>query len=393
MKFKSPGAVAAQADAIATRKEAASRRRALEGSADFGELMRSNPGVRVAPKGSHAAAFADFLTNSPTVRAELERAHIEAANPRDRHFSTYLRTGGGRFESRDLGEVTGSQGGYLAPPSFADTVLEQIRYSSAIIGHAQIWSSETGSAANYPTITDTAQKMVNVAENTDISASQVDPTFGTVAFGIAKLYSAPSFLRMSRALTQDSAFPIENVAARAITSRLVRGLDFDFTATLLAGITNTVTTAVSGLLDFASLVKAYYTVKAAYRPTGIWIFSTSAMQAIRSLTDTTNLRPLFIDTPVQQDTEPVFGQVANVPLLLGARAYESDNFAAVAGGAVTGIFVSLPHALIVRRALDLEVLQLEERYANSGEIAFSGISRWDSAVALAEAGCTITVKP
>jgi HK97 family phage major capsid protein len=308
-------------------------------------------------------------------------------------FDRYLRGGEpgavlARGEHRDMGE--GGSSGYLVPAAFNREVLTAMKAGSAIVGHAKLFQTPTSSAPlKYPTLTDTSTDAQATAENTQFT--ETDITFGTLTYGQCPAFGTPNLARVGRALLQDSAFDIQQILTDAFSFRVQRAVEKVAVATLIAGLSAT-NSASAGVIKWADLLSMYYAVDAAYRPGSVFVFSTAAMKAIRALVDTTNARPLLLDTPVINETDGV-GNDWSAPLLLGSRVYESNYFdTTVATGKNVGFFGNLSHCLPIRQGPQPIITAKTEARAEFGEIEYVGMSWWDaSVIGLAAAGTYLAI--
>lgn len=334
-------------------------------------------------------------------RSERAIRPVNTYSKEDRDFSTYLR--GGRpsaameraQEHRDLTEASNSGGGYTVPPAWNDALMANLTYASAFYAFSTIWDSETGAAGYLPIIDDTAQTAGAQPEDTIQTETDLGGV-SRVTFGITPLLVARNLIRLGRGLLADAGFDVDGTVAAAFAARIARSTDPTFLATLLAGITNTTTTASNSALAYNDLAAFFHSLDFAYRyaPTTAWIVHPTTALRIREISDT-QTRPIFLDTHDTigvNDNGPVgTGRVLQVPLLFGRPVLESKSVAQFAAGATIAVLADFSKAFVIRWAQRPSVLTLYERFADFGEIGFSGWCRVDGQVALPAAAAALVV--
>jgi HK97 family phage major capsid protein len=316
-------------------------------------------------------------------RSETQEAAYRTA------FDAYIRRAvvSTVLERRDMTEATGSAGGCTVPSHLQAELLKDLKAQSGIISNARVISTpDFGGPLVFPILKDATHDSGSVGDGTLIGMTDV--VMGAVSFPICPVYVSADLARIAVGLAQDiTSFDIEDVLREAWALRVARALEVDAVATLAAGCTPLANSTASATPLWADLVAAFFSVDAAYRASAAWYFDTNTVKAIRKMVDTTNARPLFIDTPTLVQTD-ANGQQQRTMLLMGAPVYETaaiTNDIASSGSAVYGFFGSMKHALPMRVGA-AEVQVVRERFADYGQLGYIGRARFDvSQIGLASA--------
>jgi HK97 family phage major capsid protein len=244
-------------------------------------------------------------------------------------------------------------------------------------------TSKNGSSMLVPTIDDTANAAVATSEaGQDLDQ---DPTTSGILIPTASTYRT-GLVKLSRELLEDSGIDPADFLARSFAVRLARGIGASIVTTILAHATAGPTAIGSssntggsetggtsvGTKDLVALMKA---VDPAYRESGSarWVMNTNTLAALDSLLDN-NGRPVLPAVYVD-GVRVLFGfQVAVCPSMpnIGVNA--------------TPIAFGDTRYLVIRTVEGNVVLnRLEEKYADSGQVAFRAWMRASSALGVASA--------
>jgi HK97 family phage major capsid protein len=109
----------------------------------------------------------------------------------------------------------------LVPVGFEQELEKKLSYYGGLYNICRTISTATGNPLHYPTMDDTANTGEWLAEAAGVGSA--DPAFSEVVFG-ANLLSSKQ-VKISVALDQDSAFPMEGVLSDAFGERMGRSLD------------------------------------------------------------------------------------------------------------------------------------------------------------------------
>ncbi len=304
-------------------------------------------------------------------------------------FDLYLRTGeqtsvlregfNSMQELRALGVATGAAGGYSVPSLFRDVLIERLKYYNAVRQVADHIETDTGQALPWPTNDDTANVGAILGENTQIT--QQDVTFGSAQLS-AYMYTSKLVL-VSLQLLQDNAINLDQRIPDLLARRIGRAQNQHFTTgtgsgqplgVITGNTTNVSTQAATGKttqLVYTDLVAAMNNVDAAYLMGNNckWMLSQKGLAAAMSIVDNQN-RPLW--QPSLQ---------AGVPsTLLGFEYVLNNDLAAPAAGALIGAFGDFKAGYVVRDVTGVQLMRLNERYADFLQVGFLGFERSDGTV-------------
>lgn len=345
----------------------------LERSADLDSELRSvqtDPAV-VPPaeptveerSASYDTAFRSFLRGGV---ATLEREERQV-------LSSGFVSG---TELRAQGVATSAGGGYFVPQGFRQRVVETMKDYGAVRDVAEVISTETGNTLPWPTNDDTANKGAILAENTQVT--EQDVTLGTADLG-AYMYTS-KLVRVSLQLLQDSAFDFDTWLARKLGQRLGRITNEHYTTgTGTAQPLGIQTNAVAGVtlatgnttsITYDGLVDLIHSIDPAYRRNAAgFMLRDATLSTIRKLKDSQN-RPLW---------EPSIQ--AGVPdTLLGYRVIVNQDMPAAAASVKSVLFGDFRAGYVIRDVLGIQLLRLEERYADFLQVGFLSFLRTDAEV-------------
>lgn len=296
--------------------------------------------------------------------------------PMDGELSKALQAGFDPTIKNAQGVGTGSAGGYLVPPEFRNTLIEQMTFVAAMRQFSEVITTETGANLPWPTVDDTAQEGAILAENTGIS--QQDVTFGQASLD-AYMYTSKLVL-VSFQLLNDNAFNLNSWLPKALGQRIGRIQNRHFTVgTGTAqpdGLFTSATVGVTGTGSFAStggaptydnLIDLVDSIDPSYiNENSRFMLSQSGRKQIRKLKDSQG-RPLW---------EPSL-QVGAPDQLLGYGVALNNYAPAAAQNAKTIAFGDIRAAYLVRDVSDVAVMRLVERYADALQVGFFAFQRSD----------------
>jgi len=275
------------------------------------------------------------------------------------------------LERRAQAVGTDSAGGYTVADEFYRQLEEAMKAHGGVREVATVIRTATGSALDMPTVNDTSNKGAILAENAQVS--EQDQTFSVVTLNAYK-YSS-KLIRVSTELLQDSAFDLPGYLARSLGERIARITNEHFTAgdgsskpngiVTAAATGKTGATGQTGTVTYDDLVDLFHSVDPAYRRNGVWMLSDASLKVIRKLKDSQGL-------PMWQP-----GMVAGEPdTILGKRYVINQDMPVMAANAKSIIFGDLSK-YVIRDVLGVQVLRLNERYADYGQVGFMAFSRHD----------------
>ena len=304
-------------------------------------------------------------------------------------------------EFRDMGTgnvgaypgVAGTTGGFLVPVGFVHDIELALKYYGPMLtggmGNPTILETATGQVLPYPTSNDTTVTGERIAENATATITGAD-----VAVSAVSLYAwqySTKLIKVSRALMQDSAFDIEAFLKNAFAVRVGRILNTDFTTGAGSGSSapnGIVTAAASGgtavgansndgtsaanTVGSDDLTTLEHSVDPWYRRSAKFMFHDSTLAALKKVKDKYG-RPLWMPSVSvgQPDTINGYQYLIN---------NDMDQLQSAVGSPPvtrkTVLFGALDKYLI-RRVKEMELLRLDERFAEFGQVAFIGFARYD----------------
>lgn len=306
-----------------------------------------------------------------------QRAKLEADA-----FRSYLR-GTVTNEQRDY-LTSGSENraalstsaiGVVGTRDFSTQLVEAMKHFAGVReAGAFILKTQTGNEFVLPTGDDTANEANIKAENAEETGT-TEPTIGNVTLN-AFTYSSELIL-VPRELLQDNQFNLEDYLVRMAAQRIGRKLNKDTTNgdgngkprgfTVAASVGKT--TASTSAVTYEELLDTVHSVNSAYRQNRAtlgWQIADQTLAAIRKLKDGSGAYIWAAGSAGAPDT------------LLGYRYTINDDLDTLADGAASVIaaFGDWSHYW-VRDVGNVEVLRLEERFAEKRQVAFYAFSRHD----------------
>lgn len=278
----------------------------------------------------------------------------------------------GFVDRRALGVGTTTAGGYTVPPAFRAQMIETAKSFGGMLQVAEVITTDDGANLQWPTNDDTANVGAILAENTQVT--EQDVTLGTNALD-AYMYTS-KLVRTSLQLIQDSAFDVDSWLARKLGERIGRILNQHFTtgtgtaqpdgivtgaAVGKAGATGQTTT-----VTYDDLVDLVHSIDPAYRGNARFMASDAAVKAVRKLKDSQS-RPLW---------EPSV-QTGTPDSLLGYGLVINQDVPAPAASAKSILFGDYREAYVVRLVTGVNLLRLNERYADFLQVGFLAFQRAD----------------
>lgn len=319
---------------------------------------------------------ADVL-DAPSSLEELEDRSITYNDA----FNSYLRNGisGTTPEQRSLLEAeyralttgTGTSGGFTVPEGFWDD-LQEARLAFGGLLNAGITRISTGTGQDLPVPTgdDTGNTGALIAENAQVT--EQDTTFGQVTLGALTWTS--KMIRVPVQLLQDSAFDIASYLSQILGTRIGR-VQAGYWATgtgtaepegILTGTTSGRTTAANNALTYTDFIEVEHSVDPAYRSAGEYVLSDDALKHARLIVDANGL-PLWAPGMAVNDVSPTIN---------GYRYTVDVNFPAVATTTTPVLFGDVS-AYWVRDVLGVQMVRLDERFADFLQVAFLAYMRSD----------------
>jgi len=278
---------------------------------------------------------------------------------------------------------TAVDGGNIVPNDVMQAIeIFMVAYGGMRRSGARIIRSASGGTLPIPTVDDTATTAIGaiLAENTATTIHAL--ALGQVTMGAYKYTSR--LIGVSIELMQDAAFPLGPFLGEMIGTRLGRITNAHFTIGetsdgrpqgAMARSTNAGLVGCTGTtyaeFTYADAVTLLHSVDPAYRGSAScgWMFADHTLSLWRRLLDGDS-RPLWLPSIVTDVPDTIMGYRYTInqdaPLFTTAS---SDRVKPMAFGAFDRYYI--------RDVMDIDVLRLNERYAEQGSVAFLGFQRTD----------------
>jgi HK97 family phage major capsid protein len=355
------------------------------------EVLRyGQPGERSAINGGASAASLAILRET---RTKMSQATTK--EQRDQLAGT-----------QSITYTDGSVGGYFVPAGFVYDIDEAAKFYADLLNVVGVIKTDTGNLLPYPTDDDTTNAWHILGEGSQIvdeGTSDNYPTQGTlpttdaanVGFSNVKFNAfkgSTGMIRVSLELMQDSAFEFESYLTRKFATRLGRGYEAYLTngggSTMPTGIlpaiaasgATTVTATGSSANDgnsgntgansigYDDLVSLIHSVDPTYRRSAStrFMFHDQTLAHLKTRLDKYG-KPLWVPSTIVGEPD----RIAGFPYVI------NQSFPQIGASKVTVAFGDWSK-FIVRKVKELQILRLDERFADYGEVGFLGFSRIDS---------------
>lgn len=292
-----------------------------------------------------------------------------------RAFADYLKFGTPsehlRRETRDLS--TGNAGVIVAQ-DFLPQLIEAKKAWGQLVTAVGQKRTSNGEPLKVAGVDDTAQMSTVIGESTTgtpVVVPEKDPSFAGFINNVDFLSTGE--VKISLAELQDSAFDLDAFIRDAFGKRIARGLSNLIVAGSTSGnFQSIITTAQQSVtsqqptsLTYADFVATYSKLDPAWLEDASWVMNSTTRGEILGLTDTLG-RPLFVPSVNTDSLDRILG----LPVVI-SQAH--PNLTAGTVGAVQ--LGSLKDGYTLRTAGDVSILRLNERYADTGQVAFIGYHR------------------
>jgi HK97 family phage major capsid protein len=306
----------------------------------------------------------------------LKRQHKEAikrvkSDPRRRSFTANMRDHHDRVrERRALSIVSGTAGAYTVPQGFIPNLEEALLAYGGMWSVADVMVTDSGNDLMWPTVNDTSNEGVEIAENTTVGNQDV--AFSGELFKAWKYTSKMILVPVE--LLEDSAFAIATYLGRVIGERLARIGNRRFTVgdgvNKPSGIVNDATLGVTAASATAiaadELFNLLHSVDPLYRALARFMFHDNVLLVIRKLKDSQN-RYLWQESMRVGEPDQLLGK----PIVINQHMASS-----VATTNKTVLFGQFDKYK-VRQVRGVRLRHLVERYADADQEGFCGFMRMD----------------
>ena len=330
----------------------------------------------------------ELASKADEVRESAAPAKVEARDA----FNAYLRKGVQGLtagEARAIQELraagadaanvsnVAADGGFLVPENWSDFVSATELFKSDIEKVATVLRTSNGQPFNLPATDDTGVVAAILGQATAVTRKDME--FTNVKFD-PFTYSS-GLVQVSNQLMSDNAFDLSSFVGNLLAQRLNRGINGGLTTGagdasnpqgIVTGSSLGKTAAAVAAVTIPEVMDLFYSVDVSYRnaPNAGFMMNSTTAKAIRVLGfGTTNDFPAYV--PGMSVGEP--------DMLFGKPVYINEDMASLGTGNKTIIFGDLSQ-YYVHEAGGVQILRLNERYADELSTGFIGYRRIDGNV-------------
>ena len=326
-----------------------------------------------------AAPVSTPITEKPENTKKPDTKVGRASDAYTKAFWTQVRAKDGvSYEVRNaLSEGVDSEGGYLVPDEFENTLVSGMEDEGSIRSLAHVFTTSNG-VHKIPVV-----RTKGSANWIDEGGSygDSDDVFGQEQIDAHKVGTV---IKVSEELLNDSAFDLEKYFQEEFARRIGAKEEEAFIVgdgnKKPTGILNAtggaeigVTAASEKAITADEIIDIYYSIKAPYRKNAVWILNDSTVRAVRKLKDS-NGQYLWQPALHEGDHET----------LLGKKILTSPYMPEIAAGAKVIMFGDLSFYWIGDRQ-GITFKGHTERYADMDQIGFLASKRVDGKLVLPEA--------
>ena len=326
-----------------------------------------------------AAPVSAPITAKPEASVKKDKKTGRAADAYVKAFWTQVRAKDGvTYEVRNvLSEGVDSEGGYLVPDEFENTLVSCLEEEGSIRSLAHVFTTSNG--VHKIPVVQTKGTANWIDENGSYGDS--DDVFGQEQIDAHKVGTV---IKVSEELLNDSAFDLEKYFqdefARRIGAKEEEAFIVGDGSKKPTGILNAtggaeigVTAASDKAITADEVIDLFYSVKAPYRKNAVWVLNDATVRAIRKLKDS-NGQYLWQPALHEGDHET----------LLGKKILTSPYMPEIGAGQKVVMFGDLSFYWIGDRQ-GITFKRLNERYADMGQVGFLASKRVDGKLVLPEA--------
>ena len=330
----------------------------------------------------------ELASKADEVRESAAPAKVEARDA----FNAYLRKGVQGLtagEARAIQELraagadaanvsnVAADGGFLVPENWSDFVSATELFKSDIEKVATVLRTSNGQPFNLPATDDTGVVAAILGQATAVTRKDME--FTNVKFD-PFTYSS-GLVQVSNQLMSDNAFDLSSFVGNLLAQRLNRGINGGLTTGagdasnpqgIVTGSSLGKTAAGVDAVTIPEVMDLFYSVDVSYRnaPNAGFMMNSTTAKAIRVLGfGETNDFPAYV--PGMSVGEP--------DMLFGKPVYINEDMASLGTGNKTIIFGDLSQ-YYVHEAGGVQILRLNERYADELSTGFIGYRRIDGNV-------------
>ena len=320
---------------------------------------------------------ADPLTNKPAGNG-MDPKSGRASDEYKKAFWNVMRAKNPRYDVVNALQVgTDSEGGYLAPDEFERVLIDSLEEENIFRKLARVIQTSSGDRKIPVVTTHGSASWLDEEE----LVPESDEAFGQTSIGAFKL---GTFIKVSDELLNDSVFDIASYVAREFGRRIGAAEEEAFftgngtgkptgilNATGGAGVG--VTTAGATAITMDEVMDLFYSLRAPYRRSAVFLMNDSTVKALRKLKNGSG--DYIWQASVTAGTPDT---------ILNRPVYTSAFMPAIAAGAKSILFGDLGFYWVADRE-GRAFKRLNELYAATGQVGFLSSERVDGKLILPEA--------
>ena len=326
------------------------------------------------------------ITEKPENTKKPDTKVGRASDAYTKAFWTQVRAKDGvPYEVRNaLSEGVDSEGGYLVPDEFENTLVSGMEEEGSIRSLAHVFTTSNG-VHKIPVV-----RTKGTANWIDEGGSygDSDDVFGQEQIDAHKVGTV---IKVSEELLNDSAFDLEKYFQEEFARRIGAKEEEAFIVgdgnKKPTGILNAtggaeigVTAASEKAITADEIIDLYYSIKAPYRQKAVWVMNDSTVRAIRKLKDGNGN---YLWQPAIREGDP--------NTLMGKKILTSPYMPEIASGQKVVLFGDFSYYWIGDRQ-GITFKRLNERYADMGQVGFLASKRVDGKLVLPEAVKVLQMK-
>lgn len=275
-------------------------------------------------------------------------------------------------EQRAQGVGTNSAGGYLVPAGFRANLIRAMKAYGAVQQVAQVIETDSGNTLPWPTVDDTSNVGVILAENTQLA--EQDVTLGTANLDAYLLSS--KLTRVSIQLIQDSAIDVEQLIPSLHGERLGRGANVYLTTGtgssqpdgIVTNAATGVTAASATAITSDEVIDLVHSIDPAYRnERSQFMLADATLAKIRKLKASGSGEYLW---------QPSV-QVGVPDTLFGYPIVVNQQMPAATTGNKSVLFGDFFAGYVVRLVRGIQAIRFDERYMDYLQVGFTSFLRFD----------------
>ncbi len=319
----------------------------------------------------------DPIKDKPAAPAGEEKTGRASAEYR-RSFWNVMRSKMPGHEVLNALQVgTDSEGGYLVPDEFEHTLVEALEEQNIFRTLANVIQTSSGDR-KIPVV---ASKGTASWVDEEGAIPESDDSIGQVSIGAYKL---GTMIKVSEELLGDSVFDLEAYISREFARRIGNKEEEAFftgdgkgkplgVLAKTGGAEVGVTAAGAAAFTADELFDLFYSLKAPYRKSAVFLMNDTSVKALRKLKDSNGQ---YLWQPSLTASTP--------DTLMGRPVYTSSFMPAMEAGAKSVLFGDLSYYWVADRQ-GRSFRRLGELYAPTGQVGFLATQRVDGKLVLPEA--------